>query len=249
MIGFEALRGRLVEKVRRRIQNGELTERALALKVDISQPHLHNLLKGVRAFNARSSDRLLAGLAMSALDLLETDELRRTLLMRARAAELSIEVPVLKDRLGPGLPWPDQPSPFERVPVPIRYLSRLDNPVVARLAHDETLTPLLSTGDLVLLDSSPEGLMCPDPEALFAVILDGQVCLRWVRRGRGSLYLIRASCRNAPHRWERSAAPWTGLIRARAIPLHWMYEPELLRDPLLPPRDTPRVPARPSAAS
>ena len=49
MIGFEILRNRLIENIRYRIRNGELTERGLARRTGISQPHLHNLLKGVRS--------------------------------------------------------------------------------------------------------------------------------------------------------------------------------------------------------
>ncbi len=118
MIGFDNLRTRLIEQLRHRIRNGEVTERALARKTGISQPHLHNLLKGVRALNAGRSDQLLTKLGLTALDLFEGEELRRALSLRARQGEVLLEVPVLEDRLGPGLPWPDRLSPFERVEVP-----------------------------------------------------------------------------------------------------------------------------------
>ena len=42
------------------IQNGELSERALAKLVGVSQPHLHNVLKGARSLHMPLADALLA---------------------------------------------------------------------------------------------------------------------------------------------------------------------------------------------
>lgn len=63
---LEALR----ENVRRRIRNGELTERGLARIAGISQPHLHHMLKGARGLSAEKADILLSCLKLSVLDLL-----------------------------------------------------------------------------------------------------------------------------------------------------------------------------------
>ena len=247
MIGFEILRDRLLEYLRRRIHNGENTERGLALKAGVSQPHLHNLLKGVRLLNVDTSDKLLLNLGITALDLLDTDELRRALFLRARRAEPAIEVPVLQNRLGPGLPWSDQISLFEKVQVPARSVARLRQPVVARLTGDPAMAPLLAAGDLVVLDNSERALN-DDPEALFAVELVGRGAIRWVRQGRNSVYLLTTGTRDCPLRWERVEAPAAAVVRARAIPLRSMHQPELVYDPLLP-RDTPRAPAARSVAS
>ncbi len=248
MIGFDSLRARLIEQLRFRIRNGELTERALARKAGISQPHLHNLLKGVRALNADRSDQLLARLGLSALDLFEGEELRYALLLRARQGEVFLEVPVLQDRLGPGFAWPTHPSPFERVEVPLHYVSRLAQPAVARLSDDPAMNPIVSAGDLVLLDASGE-MEGSDPDTLFAVeVSGGGVALRWLRHGRGRLYLVSVACRDHPSHWElapRSAQ----LISARAIPLHSMRQPGPGPDSLLPPRDILPGPGQRSGAS
>lgn len=66
---FETLQGRLLDCIKWRVQNGELTERRLAGLVGISQPHMHNILKGVRALSPEMADRILKTLEMSVLDL------------------------------------------------------------------------------------------------------------------------------------------------------------------------------------
>jgi transcriptional regulator with XRE-family HTH domain len=99
MANFAELTRRLVDRLRWRIRCGEFTERALARRANLSQPHLHNVLKGERALSPLAADRLLEAAGMSVLDLLtagEGDEARRRAL----------------DRDGPG------PSPPGRLPPP-----------------------------------------------------------------------------------------------------------------------------------
>lgn len=66
---FETLQGRLLNSVRWRVQNGELTERRLAGLIGVSQPHMHNILKGARTLSPEKADRILRTLEMSVLDL------------------------------------------------------------------------------------------------------------------------------------------------------------------------------------
>ncbi len=66
---FETLQERLLKSVRWRVENGELTERRLAGIVGISQPHMHNILKGARSLSPETADRILRALEMSVLDL------------------------------------------------------------------------------------------------------------------------------------------------------------------------------------
>lgn len=72
---FEILQGRLIAHVQQRVQCGELTERSLARHTGISQPHLHNILKGVRALSPRMADLLLHHMHITLLDLLDAEEL------------------------------------------------------------------------------------------------------------------------------------------------------------------------------
>lgn len=59
------------DAVRLRIRNGQITERALALRAGISQPHLHNVLKGARPMSAELADRLMRQLGMTITDFTE----------------------------------------------------------------------------------------------------------------------------------------------------------------------------------
>jgi transcriptional regulator with XRE-family HTH domain len=72
---FELLKLRLITHVQGRLQRGELTERGLARRTGISQPHLHNVLKGVRVLSPQMGDLLLRHLHITLVDLLSADEL------------------------------------------------------------------------------------------------------------------------------------------------------------------------------
>lgn len=71
---FAWLKARLLVCLEKRIRNGEWTVRALAKRSGISQPHLHNVLKGHRDLSAATADRLLAAAGLTILDLLEPEE-------------------------------------------------------------------------------------------------------------------------------------------------------------------------------
>jgi len=72
---FELLQLRLIAHVQRRVHCGELTERGLARHTGISQPHLHNMLKGARVLSPQMADILLHYLHITLLDLLDENEL------------------------------------------------------------------------------------------------------------------------------------------------------------------------------
>ena len=74
MLGFEKLHGRLIALVLERIRSGELTERRLAHMTGISQPHVHNVLKGKRVFSSHTSDSVLCQLRMDVTDLLRPED-------------------------------------------------------------------------------------------------------------------------------------------------------------------------------
>ncbi len=72
---FSMLRYRLIACVKSRVRNGELTERGLARLTGISQPHIHNVLKGARVLSPFVADQILRELGLSLLDLVEPAEL------------------------------------------------------------------------------------------------------------------------------------------------------------------------------
>ena len=73
-MNFDELLKRLLTVLRNRVQNGELTERGLARLTGISQPHIHNVLKGKRILSLRAADRIIRKTQLRVLDLIEEGE-------------------------------------------------------------------------------------------------------------------------------------------------------------------------------
>ena len=71
MLGLSELRARLVRHLRDMVHNGELTERALARSTGVSQPHIHNVLKGKRELSVEMADLILNALHLDVYDLLK----------------------------------------------------------------------------------------------------------------------------------------------------------------------------------
>jgi hypothetical protein len=71
---FEGLLGRLLIRLRMMVRNGEITERGLAIRVGLSQPHIHNVLCGTRILTPKIADMILFSLRISLLDLVEAGE-------------------------------------------------------------------------------------------------------------------------------------------------------------------------------
>jgi transcriptional regulator with XRE-family HTH domain len=74
-VTFRTLRTRLIHAVNARVQNGEFTERGLAKLLGISQPQIHNVLKGARNLRWELADRLLGNLGMTVSELLQGENL------------------------------------------------------------------------------------------------------------------------------------------------------------------------------
>lgn len=75
MAGFQELHRRLIVLLLSRIRGGEITERRLARMTGVSQPHIHNVLKGKRLFSAETADLVLRELELDVLDLIDPLEL------------------------------------------------------------------------------------------------------------------------------------------------------------------------------
>jgi transcriptional regulator with XRE-family HTH domain len=73
-ITFGVLQARLIVFVNNRIKNGDFTERGLARILGISQPQLHNVLKGARKLNPDLADRLLGKFGIDVRDLIQPPE-------------------------------------------------------------------------------------------------------------------------------------------------------------------------------
>ena len=74
---FLQLQQRLLEHLRRRVESGEATERGLARLAGVSQPHLHNVLKGKRLLSFDMADAILHNLQLGVLDLIRAEEVQQ----------------------------------------------------------------------------------------------------------------------------------------------------------------------------
>ncbi len=74
-MNFEDLHLRLTEYLRELVRSGELTERGLARITGVSQPHIHNVLKGKRLLSPQMADEILHRLRLDLTDLLRTEDL------------------------------------------------------------------------------------------------------------------------------------------------------------------------------
>lgn len=68
-VNFDTLQSRLIALVNFRISNGEFTVRGLARMLCVSQPQMHNVLKGHRRLQCELADALLRKLSITILDL------------------------------------------------------------------------------------------------------------------------------------------------------------------------------------
>jgi predicted transcriptional regulator len=68
-VNFSDLHALLIATLRRRLRNGEFTERGLARVTGISQPHVHHVLKGTRYLSTGAADHVLATMHIDLLDL------------------------------------------------------------------------------------------------------------------------------------------------------------------------------------
>ncbi len=73
-IDFQGLQSLLITHLRERVRSGEITERRLARVTGISQPHLHNVLKGKRLLSVEKSDQILHQLRLNLLDLVVKED-------------------------------------------------------------------------------------------------------------------------------------------------------------------------------
>lgn len=214
-MNFEAARLRLIAHVLDRIHNGEFTERGFARRIGISQPHMHNVLKGVRSLSLDLSDSILRNLHISLLDLVPTEDLEANLNLR-KPPSLVPELPFLDAVIGPGEPWPASLDPPLRQALPmVRHRF-----VMVRLAWDPQMAATLTPYDIAILDASDRQKINPTPEGLYVLEREGGTILRYIRPGARCYYLVSDATLEDPARWEQlSIAPGNlpRLIKARVL--------------------------------
>jgi transcriptional regulator with XRE-family HTH domain len=212
---------KLLAYVRGQISNGELTERGFARLIGISQPHVHNVLKGVRNLSPNIFDLALKYLHLSLLDLVPDDQVEAHLRSR-RVLQRSAEVPFLGRPIGPGMPWPAGLNPRKKFPLPFPSPHAPANLVMASLVPDPSMQSTLGSSDVALLDTSPGQPSSFAPQDLFVVErgnkAGSEAVIRYIRAGAHCYYLATDATLDAPLDWEAlpvSASELAAAVKAR----------------------------------
>jgi hypothetical protein len=200
-LGIEQLLTALLEEVRRRVRNGQLTERGLARLTGVSQPHLHHILKGKRGITPNLADRMMDVLSLDLAALIElgyadvqaappqpgaTSSLGASLPAPNRTTQASeptspiheppVLVPIFDGLIGPGHPSPLPFRPSRYLPVPRRELPPDVALLAARMAFDPQAGPEFVSNDLIVIAAAP----------LPAIFADAMAELSWVLDDSGS---------------------------------------------------------------
>ena len=78
-MSFKQLKANLLTYVQQVVRNGDFTESGLARFLGISQPHMHNVLNGIRPITPELFDLILERFGMDVLDLCPRADLERYL--------------------------------------------------------------------------------------------------------------------------------------------------------------------------
>lgn len=215
---FDDFQKMLVASLRARVRNGEFTERGLAKALGVSQPHVHNILKGVRILSPDIGDQILEKLNLSLLDLLYPDHAAQALNFSASPANQHSWVRVLDGRLGPDHPWPTESSSSERFSISYSKLAGMQHPVVVRTARDPAMEPLFAADDIALLDQAPAARSEIYTDSLYVLKRGDHGLIRRLRLVANSLYILSEIHLYKPAEWERISIvnlDITHIVRAR----------------------------------
>ena len=208
---IEDLYEQLVDVARQRIRSGELTERGLSRLCGVSQPHIHNVMKQIRALSPSSADRLMQALGLTLPDLLWRSQERNGASVRS--------IPMIRNRIGPGM---DAALTVfgGSMPFATRIVERLVEPVVAQLGPDLVLPRAVSANDLILLDQNPEVRSRPAGDNCWVVAEPSGLRVRYVKMGGTRVYLANEATVKDPKLWE--TVPLQGkevvdVVRARIV--------------------------------
>lgn len=190
--------------LRHKVRSGQLTERGLAHLTGVSQPHMHNVLKGIRMLSMEYSDRIVHHLDLTVVDLLATGEIGLPeTYSNLRVSPVPIQwVPLLRDIAGPANPLPEKDLLDSVYPFPKTITQFLINPIAIHLAKDQRMEPEFREGDLALLDRSEACRTSFLPSAFYLVNTEDGTPVRFVRTGGTRLYLLTLDSVDDPGKWE-----------------------------------------------
>jgi hypothetical protein len=195
---FGVNQNRLLQRVREMVHCGEITERGLARVTGVSQPHVHNMLKGVRAFSPEFADQLLHHLGLTLADLLQDPNE----IPGHGTLHTFQPIPVLRGHTG-ARNFPFTPERHGGVyPFLRKQVACLTDPVVLTLQGEKSMAPRFQDGDLVLLERAESARSHPEPRSLYVVDTPQGTAVRYLRTGGRSLYMLTDESMRDPARWD-----------------------------------------------
>jgi len=200
---FTDLQYSLLEILKARIRNGELTERGLARLVGVSQPHMHNVLKGARFLSPNLADQILRHLHMSAVDLMNREGVARHVPPEQPSASEYTHVPMLDGTLGPGHSWPSRVHSHNRFALLTEQLGQMIGPVVVQLAGDIRMQGVFEAGDFALLDQSLHARTTIEAGALYVVKRGNTGVLRRLRTSGRNIFIVAEDSLEHTAAWEQ----------------------------------------------
>ena len=204
--------------IRQRVKEGSLTERSLARSTGISQPHLHNALKGVRSLSAGYADLLLVHLNLQISDLVSYSEIEIN--SSQRLEKTLVYIPRLRGAAGPGLRVEQAVEAGEECWITTSSVSRFQNAVLITLAHDPQLYPYFQAGDTALILRLEASAASLEPDSVYMVQTQTATLLRYLRMRGNRLYLVTPGTESNQRKWRSLSLlnhKLTELIEGRVV--------------------------------
>lgn len=212
---FGVLNRRLLDRVRAALRNGQLTERGLARRIGISQPHLHNVLKGIRGLTPVLADSLLEGLGASAMELTEPLELGDHMYRALSSNPEMLQVPVLRGVLGPRWGFPETTEAVEWLRVPLAGLEEVRRPALALLGEDAGLPTVTSCWQMAMLELDENERLRARAPGWYAIRWQGRGFMRQAAVEEGALRV--ESGRGLPEWIDLGGINLLSVVRARVV--------------------------------
>lgn len=217
-ISFATYQRRLLSYIRALLSNGDLTERGLARMVGISQPHMHNVLKGARVLTADVGDLLLGALGLSLLELAGAEELGVALENRREFEGARRLVRLVQGEISPDQRFPDVTSAEDWVRLPPSMLVYTRRPIITAFAPDPEMNSLFGGATHLIVDLDDAARLAVSPGNWYSLRWGGAGYIRQVRREGGALVVLgQRSWRplQLPDRIPLGDLPLLSVIRGR----------------------------------
>jgi SOS-response transcriptional repressor LexA len=200
------LRETLTELLRTKVRNGTTTERSLAKQIGMSQPHLHNVLKGTRTLSTEMIDQCLYQLRLSVFDLMDRSAMTAYLGRQEQDRTRVVYLPVLDGAIGPTSPWPAEVQTKDRFPVDEDLVRNMWQPIIAQASFDARMRSSVADGDFFLLDQSTKARLDFRDDCLYVIKNGKSGLVRRIRRQGDFIFAVADDTLYRQALWEKLPA-------------------------------------------